>query len=750
MSESTFNLRDFGYQVRKRWVFVLATALVGFLFGAYHAFNTEPIYEAEATLLIERERPMVAPYVDFKETGRSEAHYNTQYEILKSRTLARRVIDALELRTHPEFVGQESESFRIIDSLKRWAVWLLQALRTTVEQAPSSDATSTVRAAPDPDAKLIDRVLDRLDVDAESKVHLVEISFEARDNGLAANVVNTIMRLYIEFQMEMRFETLRNALSWLRQQVRDVGQKTAVSEHSLQQYKNEHQVYSIKERQPGLMRKISELETMLTGVKNERIELEMVYDEAQRAVARGRDIEGVSAVSDNGLIQQLKGVHVELLRAYTQLRHTYNDRHPRVRRVKSQMDAVSNKIALEADQIMQGKFLQYRIVKAREAALLEQIQTLWSEVKGLNEKAVQYGVLQREAESNRRLADVLLKRLKEASASMSRDLSGGSRIQIIDPAEVPAYPINVKPKRTIGLGGIVGLIIGLGLVALIGYVDRTVKTPEEAEALLGLPVVGILERFRLKPHASGCSGGRLVTVGAAHSRAAEAFKTLRANLLISAAETPTKVFLVTSPHPQDGKTTVAANLAMVMAQTERRVLLVDADLRHPALHQVFDVDNRAGLSELLLTETYDETLALCESMKLCEDGLTILPAGEKPPNPSELLESTRMRLFLDRARERYDVVIIDSPPTLAVSDAMVLSAWVDSTLLVLRANRSSNEHARRAAASLLTPPAETIAKDALVEPNRGDEVTLGVVMNDVDPRGYSVSSSGTAHRYYQL
>lgn len=315
------------------------------------------------------------------------------------------------------------------------------------------------------------------------------------------------------------------------------------------------------------MQKISELETMLTEVKTERIELEMVYEEAQQAAARGRDVEGVAAVSENGLIQELKAVQVDLLRTYTQLRDTYNDRHPRVRRAKSQMDAVARKIAFEADQIIQGKLLQYRVVQAREAALLEQIQTVWAEVKDLNEKAVQYGVLEREAESNRRLADVLLKRLKEASASMSRDLSGGSHVQIIDRAEVPDHPININPQRAMGLGGVLGLVLGLGVVALIGYVDRTIKTPEEAEAVLGLPVVGIIQHFQLKPRSADRSGGRLITVDAAHSRAAEAFKTLRANLLMSSAEAPdpAQVFLVTSPHPQDGKTTVAANLAVAMA-----------------------------------------------------------------------------------------------------------------------------------------------------------------------------------------
>ncbi len=748
MSEPTFDLHHYWREVHKRWRLVLLLACAGLLVGGYYAAQSSLMYEAQATLLIERERPMVAPYAEFEEPGRSEADYKTQYEILKSRTLARRLIDALDLRRHPEFVGEASEPHVAIQTLKNWAGQWLQRLRMALAQTSTSDAAEAEdRAVPDPDAGLINRVLERLAIGAESKFHLVEVRFRAHDNGLAADMVNTLSRLYIEFHTEMRFATLRNALSWLRQQVQDMGQKVAVSEHALQQYKNEHEVYSIRDRQPGLMQKISELETVLTEVKTERIGLEMVRREARQAASRDRPV-GVPAVNDNGLIQQLKGVQVDLLRTYTQLRHTYNDGHPRVRRIKSQMDAVANKIEREADQIIQAKLLQYRVVKAREAALLEQIQTLWAEVKALNEKAVQYGVLEREAQSNRRLADLLLKRLKEASASMSRDLSGGSNIQIIDRAEVPARPINVSLQRAIGMGGMAGLVVGLCIAAFIGFVDRTLKTPEEVEGLLGLPVVGMIERFRDKPRSAGGSGGRLVTVDAPHSRAAEAFKTLRANLLFNATEAPGKVFLVSSLHPHDGKTTVAANLAVAIAQTERRVLLVDADLRHPVLHKVFDIDNRTGLSELLLTETYDETLDLCEDLELRVSGVSMISAGERPPNPSELLASTRMLRFLERARARYDVIIVDSPPTLAVSDAMVLSAWVDCTLLVLRANTASADQARRAAASLLAPQTESPMDEAQEGAGPSADWSLGIVMNAIDPHDHVASRSDAYSRYY--
>jgi capsular exopolysaccharide synthesis family protein len=196
------------------------------------------------------------------------------------------------------------------------------------------------------------------------------------------------------------------------------------------------------------------------------------------------------------------------------------------------------------------------------------------------------------------------------------------------------------------------------------------------------------------------------------------------------------VFLISSPHPHDGKTTVAANLAIVMAQTERRVLLVDADLRNPSLHRLFQVEPYHGLSELLLTGTY------AQSIEVGDDKLSLVTAGEQPPNPSELLESKRMQRFIAFAREHYDIIIIDSPPILAVSDALVLSPWVDGILMVLRAGATPYNHARRAIASFLTLQADPLAQDDQETDTRTDPTGLGLVMNFLDPR------EGDAYGYY--
>ncbi len=468
------------------------------------------------------------------------------------------MIDALGLDTHPEFAPP-----------------------------PPSGSSPAAEAAPGLESKRVDTFLAQLHVKSEPNVHLVHVSFESGDPELAAEVSNTLARLYIDFNLEMRFAALQDALVWLHKQVDGMRQRVEVSERALQQYANDRDIYALENRLLGVMEEITQLGARLTEAKAERIELETLYKETRRAAAQGKSMEGTPAVVENRLIQSLKSVHADLLRTRTQLGQKYGEEHPRVLQVNAQSRALATEIHTEVKKVIQAVQTKYQAVKAREDVIVERLQTLQNEVKWLNTDAVQYGVLKREAESNRRLADVLLQRLKEAS--MSSDLTSGNNIRIIDAAEVPIRPINIRPKLTLGLGAMLGLLAGVCLASLMGYLDNTLETPEEAEEALGLPVVGMIERFPLRRHVKGTATVPLIALVSPRSAVTEAFKTLRANLLLSSTDSPRQVFLVTSPYPHEGKTTVAANLAMVMAQMERRVLLLDADLRHSSIHKAFHV-----------------------------------------------------------------------------------------------------------------------------------------------------------------
>lgn len=278
-------------------------------------------------------------------------------------------------------------------------------------------------------------------------------------------------------------------------------------------------------------------------------------------------------------------------------------------------------------------------------------------------------------------------------------------------------------------------MIALGLAAGLGFLDDRLETPDDSQHL-GFPVIGYITRHKeLGAVKSYSDASDIIMLTAPNSPTAEAYRMLRTNVLFSYSDPPRKVFLVTSSHPNEGKTTVSANLAFAMSQMDLRILFVEADLRNPSMGKMFDLDETRGLSQLLLRDHYDRYI------EPYEGNLSILPAGERPPNPSELLSSRRMRDFLAYARDHYDAVVVDSPPILAVSDALMLSPLVDGVLMVVRSNSTSSAHAQRAISQLLA-----LHDSSPVPLNQtGMEqspISLGLIMNFLNPRG------GQTYGYY--
>ncbi len=748
--QRTMDLRFYWRQVCQRPWLIVTLVLISLVVGGLKVVKTRPVYRATAKVLIEQDKSKVNPFEDVITPRKTMADYQTQFEILQSRSLARRVVAHLGLRSHPEFAlkqpakpriaMQAIQSWPVLQSIQGWIDSLVSAFsRPPIPAAPALAApvpadhdaapAAASSALPDSDAALVNAFLERLQIKPVPRANLVNVSFQAFDPALAANAANSLARLYIDFSMETRFSTLQDALDWLERQVGGMRQQVEVSEKALQEYKDVHDMHLIDDRLPGLMREISNLNASLTQSKTERIELETLHNELQEALRKGKGVEWMPSVVENPLVQSLKTRYVDLQRSFVHLGQKYGDDHPRTAQLKAQLKDLESKIAQEVKRIVQAFKIKYQVILAREQALQAEIDNLKREVRDLNDKSVQYGVLKREAKSNQRLSDLLLNRLKEAS--VSADLTNGDNIRVIDPADMPTRPINVNPSRTIGIAGLLGLLGGFGLVALMGYLDNTLKTPEEAEEFLDLPVLGMIEQYRPK---RGESHEGLITLAQPHGKVTEAFKTLRANLLLSYTDPPRKVFLITSPHAHDGKTTVATNLAIVMAQTERRVLLVDADLRKPSVHKMLDMENREGLRERLLTETYDLMTIDAPSHGLPFEGLSVITAGEEVPNPSELLESKRMERFLTYARAHYDTVIIDSPPVLAVSDALVLSPLVDGIVVVLRAGSTPYNHAQHAISSFLALYAEAMPSEESGAAPHMPAASLGLVMNGIDPR----------------
>jgi capsular exopolysaccharide synthesis family protein len=397
----------------------------------------------------------------------------------------------------------------------------------------------------------------------------------------------------------------------------------------------------------------------------------------------------------------------------------YLPKHPEMVRLQAQRDLLDRELAAQIAKIVRGIEAEYAVAADREKALTAELDAAKREKQALDKKEIEYRVLEREVETNRGLYDVLQKRMKETQVTENLR---ANNIRLIDRAEPPLAPVRPRTRVNLILGLILGLVGGAGLAFFFEFIDNTVKTQEDVEGLLRLPFLGIIPSFR------GDVGERIATDLFAHehpkSSVTESCRVIRTNLLFAAPDKTLRRLLVTSAGPQEGKSTTVTNLGIVLAQGGKRVLILDSDLRRPRLHKVFDVPaGRPGLTTLIMGEaTLDEVI-----FATAVPGLSVIPCGPIPPTPSELLGSRHMEDLLPRLDERFDWVLFDSPPVIAVTDAVVLSRLADGVVLVVKAGKTTRDLVVRAKRQL----------DDVGAP------ILGTVLND-----FNVLGDGYRYYYY--
>ena len=347
-----------------------------------------------------------------------------------------------------------------------------------------------------------------------------------------------------------------------------------------------------------------------------------------------------------------------------------------------------------------------------------------AEALGLNEKFVQYGALKREVETNRAMYEALFARLKEQNVT---EESQSVNVWVIEKAETPVRPAKPNKKQNLLLGIVFGLFGGTCLAFFIEYLDNTIKTPEEAEERLGLPMLGVIEHCKFGK--AGEVSQELISLYEKHSANVESFKALRTSVLLSSSDKPPGAIVVTSMMPGEGKTTVAANLAITIAQTGQRVLFIDGDMRKPRLHKIFKLDNSLGGLSTYLAGAPD-------GEEICQQGplpsLSIIPAGPLPPDPSELLSSIRLKEFLSEQQNNFDIIIFDSAPIISVTDSLIISKSVDGVVVVTRAAATTYDVVRKGIKSLTDVNANI----------------LGMVVNGFDAKKYRYYYGKDYSQYY--
>lgn len=713
-AQTTVTLADYWrILLKRRWTVVITAAII-FATAAIFTLRTTPKYEAVGRISIGRPN---SEFVMSKEGGAAAedddytVSVETQVRILQSDSLALAVIKKLGLQGNPA-AGQN------------------KSVAATAAATSTDNAQTTIA---------INDFKSGLRIVTVPNTRVMEIHYTSSDPKMAATIVNTLIDTYIERNIRMRFESATQATDWLSRQLADLQVKVEVSQEKLVAYQKEHGIIGTDDKTNLITTKLGELNTELSAAEADRIHKQALYQ-----FASSGNVDHSITDEKASLLNKLREEQINIKNQYAQASVQFGPSYPKLVELKSRLDQVEKDLQAETQKSVTRMQNDYLAALQREKMLRAAFEAQKAEANKLNENAIEYNLLKRDADANRQLYEGLLQRLKEAGISAGLT---STNVQIVDPARTPTAPSEPNVPRNLELGLLFGIIAGV-VCALTGEaLDNTIVNPEHVEAYSGLPVLGLIP-FKVAQRVSGTQPGKnklltastkgaprndsvdLVTYAKPRSELAEAYRALRTSILLGSADSPPRVILITSPLPQEGKTTTTVNSAVSLAQQGHKVLLVDADLRRPAVHLAFGLKPESGLSDVLAGR-HSLDKALIESTLV--PNLTILPAGTIPPHPSELLASDTMAQLIARWSTEYDHVVIDSPPMLTVTDAVLLSARVERVVIVVRAGRTTKSALRR-------------SRELLAHVNAS---VLGVVLNGIDVRSpdhYHYYYSGT--KYY--
>jgi succinoglycan biosynthesis transport protein ExoP len=697
---------------RRRWAMVTIFAVV-VLTTVVHAFTAIPVYEARTRLLIETDDPNVVSFKAVVDEGQPNPdYYQTQYGILQSRELARRTIDSLRL-WHSEPAGTTAPRRSL------WSrVWPAASEEPATAPAKNADDTLAQSVA-------IDRFLVNLGVDPIRNSRLVDVKFRSPDPQLAARVANQLAQHYIEHSLEYKFNASRDASSWLTGQLTAQLKAVEAAETRLQRYREEHDAVSVEDNGNIVVQKLAELNTAVTRAKTERMQKEAVERQLVAIESNPAELDGFPAVLENSFIQHQKTELADLQRQRAQLADKLGDLHPDMLKINAAVATAQAKVQAEVANVVSSLHTEYRAAVAQEQSLTRALDEQKREALSMNRKAIDYGVLARDAESSRQVYNSLLTRAKETG--VSGELRS-SNIRIIDRAEQPRSPISPRRTLDILLGVLAGLIVAVAFAFFYEYLDDRLKDPDEISACLGLAPLGMLPALGQQR-----TKGPLLLNNGVPSNFSEMFRTIRTNILFSSPEGAPRTLAVTSTGPGEGKTLVSSNLAVACALAGQRVLLIDADMRRPQMHDLFDVELTPGLSNIIV----GDAKASAALHKTAVSGLWVMPSGRTPPNPVELLASARFREVLASLNQHFDTIVIDTPPAMVVADPLVVAAIASGVIFVVGAEMTSRHTARAVIDQL----------------ERGNARMVGAVLNRVEfgkNRYYYSRYYGSAYgTYYQ-
>lgn len=657
------HLYDYLLILRKHQWLILSFLLTVVTLVSIATFRMRPVYVATARIEIDRENANILPFAgadSYDYMVDSDNYIETQAKILTSETLALQTIRGNGLAL-PQSAGDLSEAIA------------------------SGNLANEVRPPE------LAEFLSNLSVKRVPSSRLLDVSFESTNPQLAARTVNAHISTYVEQNYRSKYESTSQASDWLADQLKDIKIKVQKSEDARIAYERQNQIWTLDDKQNMTTERLADINKQFTDAQAERMRKESLYE-----FAKAGNLDAVPQVQSNTALTELLKKRGDTSVEYTDALKQYGPNFPKVQRLQAKLTEIDESIQGEKREILDALESDYREARQRETLLAEALDQAKAEANQMAEKMVEYNILKREAETNKALYEGLMTKMKETAISGALR---SSNIRVVDPAMVPTTPARPAKTKNIILSFLVGLVGGIGLALLREYLDNTVKTPDDVEALARLPSLAVVPQFgtangnKRRALLQGFSDNgdekriELVVQHLPKSQISEAFRALRTSILLSQAEHPPQVILVTSALPREGKTTAAANLAVTLAQLGDSTVLVDADLRKPGVARLLNLGTAkyAGLSSYLAGVS---TLDLVSVPHPAIPNLVAIPTGPLPPNPADLLSSHKLADAILELRSKFKFIVIDSPPIMAATDAVILSVQADGVLLVVHSGET--------------------------------------------------------------
>ncbi|NOY69176.1 MAG: polysaccharide biosynthesis tyrosine autokinase [Deltaproteobacteria bacterium] len=690
MEARDIHLSDYIRIINKRHLMIILCSIIIFAITAIITFTMTPKYKATTKLLIENVKQ--DPLSQNKPDNRRDPEFlATQYQIIKSEAVARKVVKNLSLdtkytdyfRKHLDGGGQNGSG--TTDKITR----LFNKIKEMFGLHAPADVSTAGNPGADRNLKEIitEFIVKNIEVNPVRTSRIVGISFSSDDPDLSRIIVNAIAKAYMDELLEIKLNIANYKLNWMKGKAEQSLEKLKHSENALQSYIQANNIVPLKGSISNTPQKLSELNSQLVLAETKRKKLETIYNQVRK-----EDIDNtlsIPSAATNNAFLSLKQSILEAEQNIMELSISkkYGRQHPAMIKARAKLEGLKKLQHREIKNILQTLKTDFELTRLNEENLQKSIDTAKAEEIQSNEKFIQYNILKREIETNRSLYDALITNLKE-----QRIISGIQTINVwvLERAKSPEFPYKPNVFLNLFLGLMLGIVSATGLAFFIEYIDITIKVPDEIESRLGLPLLGTVFLSRLKKKEMINS-----MIKNPNSAFSERYKAIRTSIMLTSADNKPKSLLITSGSAGDGKTITSVNLALAMVHFKHRVLLIDADLRNPQIHNLFGLDNTEGLS------TYVAGVLNGDLVKPGPmPGLDIITSGPKPPNPSEIISSQRVRDMIGQMSQKYDMVLLDSAPSLYVTDSLILSKVVDGTVLVIRAGKTDYDMAQNCIKSL--------------------------------------------------